>query len=77
MFPIARGLTANWKVGNRREAGAALAHIVGSGSEANHLLANMSRILKKVGFSLSTKFLARFHLFEYDLTTDKFIPFPS
>lgn len=48
LLPLARGLAANWKLGNRREAGAGLAHITGSGQEASRLVAAMSKVLKKV-----------------------------
>jgi hypothetical protein len=48
LLPLARGLSANWKLGNRREAGAGLAHITGSGEEASQLVSKMSKVLKKV-----------------------------
>ena len=48
LLPIARGLTSNWETCNRREAGAALAHIVGSGSNAHNYVLGMSRVFKKV-----------------------------
>jgi len=48
LLPIARGLCGNWMLGNRREAGAVLNHITGSGSEAADLVSAMSRALKKV-----------------------------
>jgi ABC-type Fe2+-enterobactin transport system substrate-binding protein len=48
LLPLARGLTANWNDGSRREAGIVLAHITGSGSEATHIVQAMARQLKKV-----------------------------
>lgn len=48
LLPLARGLTANWNDGSRREAGIVLAHITGSGSEAAHVVQVMARQLKKV-----------------------------
>lgn len=48
LLPLARGLTANWKLGNRREAGAGLGHITGSGLESSRLVSSMSKVLKKV-----------------------------
>ena len=48
LHPLARGLGTNWETGNRREAGAALAHISGSGKEAHDLVLSMSRVFKKV-----------------------------
>ena len=48
LLPICRSLASNWKVGNRREAGVALAHITGSGSEASQVVTALSRLLKKV-----------------------------
>lgn len=50
LLPLARGLTANWLTCNRREAGAALAHIVGSGVHAGSIVSSMSRVFKKVRF---------------------------
>jgi hypothetical protein len=50
LLPLARGLTPNWLKGNRLEAGAALAHIVGSGVDAKNMVGSMSRIFKKVSF---------------------------
>ena len=54
LLPLGRGLTANWKLGNRREAGAALTHVVGSGEEANQVVASMSRVFKKVRYNRSS-----------------------
>lgn len=48
LLPICRGLATNWRHGNRREAGVALAHITGSGKSASDLVGAMSRLLKKV-----------------------------
>lgn len=48
LLPLCRSLATNWKVGNRREAGVALAHITGSGSEASQVVTALSRLLKKV-----------------------------
>jgi cohesin complex subunit SA-1/2 len=48
LLPLARGLTANWKLGNRREAGAGLGHITGSGQESSRLVSSMSKVLKKI-----------------------------
>jgi cohesin complex subunit SA-1/2 len=48
LLPLARGLTANWNAGSRREAGIVLAHITGSGHEATHAVQAMARLLKKV-----------------------------
>lgn len=47
-MPLARGITANWNDGNRREASIVLNHITGSGSEAGHTVQAMARLLKKV-----------------------------
>jgi hypothetical protein len=33
LLPVARGICPHWETGNRREAGAALAHIAASGKE--------------------------------------------
>ncbi len=38
----------NWKLGNRREAGVLLSHIIGSGSEATEIVTTVSRMLKKI-----------------------------
>lgn len=51
LLPLARGLSANWKSGNRREAGVALSHITNSGHESAALVSGMSRVLKKVSES--------------------------
>ena len=48
LLPLGRGLATNWQNGNRREAGAALAHITGSGKPAHHLVQSFSRVFKKV-----------------------------
>ena len=48
LLPLCRSLATNWKVGNRKEAGVALAHITGSGSEASQVVTTLSRLLKKV-----------------------------
>jgi cohesin complex subunit SA-1/2 len=48
-MPLARGLTANWNDGNRKEAGIVLGHITGSGQEVAHTVQAMARMLKKVG----------------------------
>mmetsp|Transcript_24504 Transcript_24504/g.36303 ORF Transcript_24504/g.36303 Transcript_24504/m.36303 type:complete len:1119 (+) Transcript_24504:1970-5326(+) len=47
LLPLARSLATNWSNGNRREAGVALAHVTGSGQEAQSLVSAMSRVLKK------------------------------
>jgi hypothetical protein len=54
LFPLARGLGTNWETGNRREAGAALAHIAGSGKETQELVQAMSRVFKKVCTNIYT-----------------------
>jgi len=48
--PLARGLTMNWKLGHRREAGSALSHISGSGEEAHKIIMSMARTMKRVRF---------------------------
>lgn len=48
IMPLARGLTANWTDGNRKEAGIVLAHVTGSGQQAGHAVQAMARMLKKV-----------------------------
>lgn len=48
LLPFARSVATNWKHSNRREAGYALAHIVGSGQEASKIVGTMTRIVKKV-----------------------------
>jgi len=48
LLPFARSLGTNWKCGNRREAGYALAHITGSGPEASKIVAAMARVAKKI-----------------------------
>jgi len=47
LLPIARTLAYNWKEGNRREAGVALAHLTGSGDKAHSLMSTLSKVLKK------------------------------
>ena len=47
-LPFARSLATNWKCGNRREAGYALAHITGSGPEASKIVGAMARVVKKI-----------------------------
>jgi cohesin complex subunit SA-1/2 len=47
-LPFARSLATNWKYGNRREAGYALAHITGSGPEAAKIVGAMARVVKKI-----------------------------
>lgn len=53
ILPLARSVAANWKNGNRREAGVALAHVTGSGPEASKLVSSFSRVLKKVSLHSS------------------------
>lgn len=48
LLPIARGLSANWKDGIRREAGAVLSHITGSGRIARCTVSSLSRVLKRI-----------------------------
>lgn len=48
LLPLVRSIAPNWKLGNRREAGMALAHVTGSGPETGKLVTAMSRVLKKV-----------------------------
>ena len=48
LLPLARGLALNWKTCNRREAGAALGHIIGSGEQAKDVVDKLSKIFKKV-----------------------------
>jgi cohesin complex subunit SA-1/2 len=62
LLPLARGLTANWQLGNRREAGAGLGHITGSGHEASQLVSSMSKVLKKVSIYYLEPFLVRFRV---------------
>ena len=47
LLPITRVLAFNWKEGNRREAGVALAHLTGSGDNAHSLMSALSKVLKK------------------------------
>lgn len=47
-LPFARSLATNWRSGNRREAGYALAHITGSGPEASKIVCAMVRVVKKI-----------------------------
>lgn len=47
LLPIARVLAFNWKEGNRREAGVALAHLTGSGDNAHSTMSALSKVLKK------------------------------
>jgi hypothetical protein len=47
-LPFVRSLVVNWKDGNRREAGYALAHITGSGAEAAKVVSAMARKVKQV-----------------------------
>ncbi len=47
-LPLGRSLVTNWKLGNRREAGIALAHVTGSTHEATAFVNSLSRLLKKV-----------------------------
>ena len=47
LLPISRTLAYNWKEGNRREAGVALAHMTGSGNKAHALMSALSKVLKK------------------------------
>ena len=48
LLPFCRAFVANWSKSNRREAGYAMAHIVGSGQTSQHMLIAMSRIVKKM-----------------------------
>ena len=48
LLPIARALGTNWETGSRKEAGAALLHISGSGKDASELVLCMLRVLKKL-----------------------------
>lgn len=52
LLPAARALAPNWLSGNRREAGAVLAHVTGSGLEASEIVTALSRILKKVSLAM-------------------------
>ena len=47
LLPISRVLAFNWKEGNRREAGVALAHLTGSGDNAHSVMSALSKVLKK------------------------------
>lgn len=53
LLPLARSVAANWREGNRREAGHLLAHATGTGPETAKLVTATSRILKKVSQSFS------------------------
>lgn len=48
LLPFCRAFVANWSKSNRREAGYAMAHIVGSGQASQHMLTAMSRIVKRM-----------------------------
>ena len=48
LLPIARALGTNWETGSRKEAGAVLHHISGSGKEASELVQSLLRVLKKL-----------------------------
>ena len=48
LLPFCRTFVANWSNSNRREAGYAMAHIVGSGRASQQMLTSMSRIVKKM-----------------------------
>lgn len=48
LLPLVRSIAPNWKLGNRREAGIALAHVTGSGPEIGKVVTAMSRVLKRV-----------------------------
>jgi cohesin complex subunit SA-1/2 len=48
LLPLARSVAANWREGNRREAGHLLAHATGTGPETAKMVTATSRILKKV-----------------------------
>ena len=52
LLPLGRSLVTNWKLGNRREAGIALAHVTGSMLEATTFVNSLSRLLKKVNESI-------------------------
>jgi hypothetical protein len=50
LLPLCRTFVANWSESNRREAGYAMAHLVGSGQASQQILTAMSRtrIVKKM-----------------------------
>ena len=48
LLPPSRAIAANWKLGNRLEAGMLLSHIVGSGTTSTEIISTLSRILKQV-----------------------------
>ena len=48
LLPFASTVATNWSMCNRREAGYALAHIVGSGPESSQIIGTLTRIVKKV-----------------------------
>jgi len=48
LLPFVRNLYVNWKRCNRREAGHALMHMVGSGEEAKRILTTLAKQVKKV-----------------------------
>jgi len=48
LLPPSRAIAANWKLGNRLEAGMLLSHIVGSGTMSTEIISTLSRILKQV-----------------------------
>lgn len=48
LLPICRSVAVNWKLGNRREAGILLSHIVGSGSDVSEIVSQLSKELKKI-----------------------------
>ena len=48
LLPLTRGLTSNWKLGNRREASFALTHVTGSCAVATEIIDSFSRLLKRI-----------------------------
>jgi hypothetical protein len=48
LLPFCRTFLANWSQSNRREAGYAMAHIVGSGKTSQQILTSLSRLVKKM-----------------------------
>ncbi|EJK58196.1 hypothetical protein THAOC_21703 [Thalassiosira oceanica] len=48
LFPISRSLVANWKTGNRREAGEFLRHISSSGPTAADICGKSCSVMKKI-----------------------------
>lgn len=48
LLPICRSIATNWKLGNRREAGIVLSHIIGSGPQVSEIVSQLSKDLKHI-----------------------------